>query len=130
MDSNILIYLHSKETDKRLAVQNLLATHHDFYISTQVLFEFANVMHKKFKIDYAMLKIAIQDFNNAFNIETITYATMVKSLEVATRYKYSLPDSLIVATALQCDSVALVTEDMHSGQQIAESLQIINPFML
>jgi predicted nucleic acid-binding protein len=44
------------------------------------------------------------------------------------RYKFSLYDSVIVASALRNDCEVLYTEDLQHGQVIERQLEILNPF--
>jgi len=50
------------------------------------------------------------------------------SFKIAEQYKYSIWDSLIVASALGNNCSTLYTEDMQDGQIIEKKLKIINPF--
>lgn len=60
LDSNILIYLYAiDETEKTKKIQALLKKYEHILISTQVLFEFSHVMHRKLKRDYNDIEKAI-----------------------------------------------------------------------
>jgi len=50
------------------------------------------------------------------------------SFKIAEQYKYSIWDSLIIASALESNCSALYTEDLQHGQIIDKKLKIINPF--
>jgi len=49
-------------------------------------------------------------------------------LSIAKKYKYSYYDSLVIATAIENDSVILYTEDMQQGHFIENKIKILNPF--
>ena len=51
------------------------------------------------------------------------------ALKIASKYKYSFPDSLIIATAIEYNCNVLFSEDMHHNQIIENTLKIINPFL-
>ena len=85
-------------------------------------------MHKKLKQDYLAIDAALQEFHNTFNIAIIRYDTVRHALQITSKYKYSFPDSLIVATALEYNCDILFSEDMHNDQLINNSLKILNPF--
>ncbi len=129
LDTNILIYLSaSDEIEKTNQAKFVLQKHENITISTQVLFEYGNIMRKKLKQDYHDIDKALQEFHTLFNIAIIKYETIRNTLTIASQYKYSFPDSLIVATALEYHCDILFSEDMHHDQLIENQLRIINPF--
>lgn len=130
LDSNILIYLYSEdEQHKKKLAHKLISEHTNIFISTQVLFECTHIAHKKLKFGYSKIETALQEFNNAFSLAILNYNTFKIALRIATNYKYSFVDSLIIAAALENQCNILFSEDMHFGQQIENSLKIINPFI-
>ena len=129
LDSNILIYLYStNEATKINKINNILEKYDNIIISTQVLFEFSYVMNRKLKCDYPHIDKALQEFYVAFDIVTIGYDTLRHALQISLKYSYSLPDSLIIATALEHDCNFLFSEDMHHNHVIENNLRILNPF--
>ncbi len=130
LDSNILIYLYSSDEIKKIdQIQDLLEKYQNIVISTQVLFEFSYVMHRKFKYNYSDIEQALKELNLAFEIVKVAYDTILLATKIASKYKYSLPDSLIVATALESGCSILFTEDMHNEQRVESSLNLVNPFV-
>ncbi len=128
LDSNILIYLYAAdEIEKTKKIQDLLKKHKQILISTQVLFEFSYVMHRKLKRDYNDISKALNEFENAFDIILITYETILDAIKIASQYQYSFPDSLIIAAALESDCDILYSEDMNNSQLIRNTLKIVNP---
>lgn len=129
LDSNILIYLYAAdEVKKTKVIQDLLKQYEHIVISTQVLFEFSYVMHRKLKRDYGEIEKALKEFHEAFDIILITYDMLLYALNIASKYKYSFPDSLIIAAALESDCGILFSEDMHADHIIERNLKIVNPF--
>ena len=129
LDSNILIYLYSiNEDEKTTAIKTIIHDHKDIIISTQVLFEFSYVVNRKFKLSYTDIEKAFNEIHNICNVVLITYETLLHALKIASKYKYSFPDSLIIATAIEQNCTILITEDMHDKQIIENSLTILNPF--
>lgn len=130
LDTNILLYLYATDEIKKTdAVKKLLEQHQNITISTQVLFEFSNIMYKKYKCSCDEIKKILEEFHRSFNIAIINYETLFNTLKIISKYKYSLPDSLILATALEYECTILFSEDMHSDQIVDSSLKIINPFL-
>ena len=130
LDTNILMYLHSNtDLDKKITVEELLNKNNDFFISTQILFEFIRAMNKKYKIEFEVIKKLVNEFLEAFDLLIITDSTLKLAIDIALKYKYSFTDSLVVAVAIENKCTILFSEDMHHGQKIENSLTIINPFM-
>jgi predicted nucleic acid-binding protein len=110
LDSNILVYLYTAdEIEKIKKIRALLEQHEHILISTQVLFEFSYVMHRKLKFDYGDIEKALREFHTAFDVMLITYDTLLYALKIASKHKYSFPDSLIVATALEAECDILLS---------------------
>ena len=100
IDTNLIVYLYSNdELDKRTSIQNIISKQ-KAVISTQVVNEFSNVMHKTIRLAY----------------------------QIANEYKYSFYDCLIIASALENDCEILYSEDMQHQQIIKKKMKITNPF--
>lgn len=129
LDSNILIYLYTSDEEKKAtSINAIFDAHKEIFISTQVMFEFSYVIHRKMKIDYIAIEAALKEFKEAFEIAIITDSSIMHAIAIASKYKYSLPDSLIMAVALESGCDLLFTEDMHNEQLVEEKLTIRNPF--
>lgn len=129
LDSNILLYLYSSsEPHKTARVQSIIDAHENLVVSTQVLFEFSYVASRKWKIGYDAIEKALKEFSAAFTIVEINYAMLVAALKLASKYKYSFPDSLIIAAAQSSGCDTLFSEDMHDAHVIDKKLKIINLF--
>ncbi len=62
VDTNILIYAYSDtELEKKKKVLSLLTTE-SVAISTQVVNEFIWVMHRKFNVEYGLLKLIYRQY--------------------------------------------------------------------
>ena len=129
LDTNVLLYLYATdEFEKTNKVKELLQQHQNIFISTQVLFEFSNVMYKKYKIDCNEIKRILTEFRMAFDVVIITYDALYNALSIQSKYKYSFPDSLIISTALEYGCDILFSEDMHNNHTVETNLKVINPF--
>ncbi|OGB83886.1 hypothetical protein A3F66_02735 [candidate division TM6 bacterium RIFCSPHIGHO2_12_FULL_32_22] len=129
-DSNVLIYAYSSDDiAKEKCVDKLLNSHGIIILSTQTINEFINVMTKKKKTSYQQVAAAINEMFDIFLIETIDIIVIQKAIDIATKYRYSYFDSLMIASALNSNCSILYTEDMHNTHVIEDNLQIINPFI-
>jgi len=128
LDSNILVYCYSTTEVVKQATARSLMLLDNVFISTQVLNETANVLHKKYTIPWLQLADLIADFENNFLIHNLTAANTKTACLIAQRYMFSLYDSLIISAALDCNCSILYSEDMTDGLLIDGKLKIANPF--
>jgi predicted nucleic acid-binding protein len=99
------------------------------WVSTQVLSEMANVLHRKFGVAYPDIAVALQEIRAACAVHQVTAETIALALSLAERYRYAYYDSLILAAALECGCNELASEDMQNGFVIDSRLTIRNPFV-
>jgi predicted nucleic acid-binding protein len=124
-DTNVLLYLLSRDTAKADRVEALLAM--GGVISVQVLNEFASVALRKKALDFDELKEILSVIRAACSVKPLEIETHELGLALAERYRFSVYDSLIVAAALRAGCSVLYSEDLRHGQRI-ERLAIRNPF--
>jgi len=129
LDSNILIYSYSSTELKKQVAARALVSDNESFISTQVLQELCNILLKKFGYGHRETREAIAENCSNNWLFTNRRETVLQACEIATRYKFSFYDSLIVSAALQCECGILFTEDMQDGQLIDGQLLIKNPFL-
>lgn len=128
LDTNVLVYAHTDvDTAKQPVAQDLILDNESF-ISTQVIQELANTLHRKFKHPWKSLERVLTETirNNTFQINN--ERTVLDACRVAERYGFSFYDSLIISAALECGCVVLYSEDMNNNQVIDKKLKIVNPF--
>ncbi len=129
IDTNILIYCFSAtEPEKRVSALEVF-NYGYVTVSTQVLQEFANVLFKKFNVEWTKIVSVINEITDKVALYINDDYTIIKACKIAEKYGYSFYDSLIIASALTSGSNILFTEDMQHNQTIESSLRIINPFV-
>jgi predicted nucleic acid-binding protein len=129
IDTNVVLYLYSEdEPDKKAAAEAVLRGAERAWISTQVLSEMANVLRRKFKLDYPDIAAAVAEVRAACDVHVVTAETVALALKLGERYRHSYFDSLILAAALECGCDTLASEDMQNGLVVESSLTIRNPF--
>lgn len=132
VDTNVLIYFFSPGSEKHVAAKELLTsqtTSTPYVISTQVVGEFVNVCLKRSLLTPAELTGILDIFADTFEIIRPGVTTFREALQIKVRYGYSWWDSVIIACAIEAECTVLVTEDLHSGQIINDSIRIVNPFV-
>jgi len=126
LDSNVMIYAYFKQNEKKQRISKQLISKNAI-ISTQVLQELTNTLHRKMGIDYSIVSSILQECLKNCDLNTNTSDTVFLALDIAEKYGFSFYDSLIVAAALESKCTTLYSEDMQHNQRI-ENLTIKNPF--
>jgi predicted nucleic acid-binding protein len=130
LDSNVLIYCYTiTEPNKQQKAFQVIDINPQLFVSTQVLQEFCNVVHKKFSPQIVDLETALSEIESLVSIHDNTIDTVRKANGLKNKYGYSFYDSLIISAALECGCNTLYSEDMQHGQTIEDKLKIVNPFI-
>jgi predicted nucleic acid-binding protein len=125
-DTSVLLYLLSDDTVRADRIETLLAARG--VISIQVLNEFAVVALRKLKLPLNEVREILDTIRAVCTVEPITVETHDRGLAVFERYRFSLYDSILVATALISGAKILYSEDLQHGQIIDNQLRVTNPF--
>ena len=97
-------------------------------ISVQVLNEFAAVLRRKFRLDWAVVADALADVRAALGpVRPIDLDIHLNAVTLARLHDFGFHDALIVASALAAGCDTLLTEDLQTGRRVA-GLTIVNPF--
>jgi predicted nucleic acid-binding protein len=129
IDTNILLYLLSADTDKAERVQEIL--YFDWIISVQVLNEIANVTRRKFSLPWDKINKFLSYIRSMCStVVPLQIETHTKAFFLAERYNLSVYDALIVAAGLFAGCTTLFSEDMQNGLLIDDQLHICNPFLI
>jgi len=129
-DTNVLVYAYSSSDAAKRQVALTLGITPDRWISTQVLIEFTNVLARKLKTSWPDIQLSLIELTNNNSVQTTSPATIAHATRLAQRYGFSWFDALIVAAALECGCETLYSEDLHAGQLIEGTLQVVNPFVV
>jgi predicted nucleic acid-binding protein len=125
-DTNVLVYLMLHDDAKADAAERLVAS--GGTISVQVLNEIANVARRKRQRSWAEVRSLLQTLQDMLTVEPLTLGSHVLGLGLADRYRLSVYEGMIVASALLSDCDTLWSEDMQDGMVIEQQLLIRNPF--
>lgn len=125
-DSNILLYIASNDLPKMQRARELLTN--GGTISVQVLNEFAAVMSRKYSRSIAEIRAALYDIRLVCSVHIADVNTHEHGLDIAERYRFSIYDSMLLASALEAGCRTFFSEDLHHGQRI-EGMTIRNPFV-
>ena len=126
-DTNVLLYLTSKEIVKARVAERLLGE--GLVISVQVMNEFANAGRRKIGLSWAEIHEMLDTISAISTVVPLTLAIHRRGLAIAERYLLATYDAMIVAAALEAGCDTLYSEDMQHGQMIEGRLRIANPFV-
>lgn len=126
IDSNVILYLLSKDTKKADAAEAVLRA--GGLISVQVLNEIANVALRKNGMSWAETNQFLALICSLCAVESLTVETHDRGRDVAGRYGLCVYDSMIVAAALLAGCTVLYSEDMQDGLVVDRQLRVANPF--
>jgi predicted nucleic acid-binding protein len=128
IDSNILIYAHTKQDDKKRKIAQEILYSDSIIGTTQVVNESINVFMKRFKIPLIEIQQIVNQIFQYLPLRTIVHPTIQFSMNICSKYFYSYYDSLIIASERENGCSILYSEDLHHNQKIENTLTIINPF--
>ncbi|MBL8512630.1 MAG: PIN domain-containing protein [Betaproteobacteria bacterium] len=125
-DSNVLLYLISKDTRKAEIAQGLLRE--GGTISVQVLNEVANVAHRKAGMAWPEIAEFLDAIRPLVVVRDVNLETHELAIKLVQRQSLGIHDAAIVAAALIAQCTELLTEDMQDGLLVNKTLRIRNPF--
>ena len=124
-DTNVLLYLLTEDDAKADRAEQLMAV--GGTISVQVLNEFAYVARRKYKAPWNAVRDSLMTMRVALPVEPMTLETHDLGLQIAERYRLSVFDGQLLASATLAGCSLFYSEDMQDGQAIG-ALTIRNPF--
>jgi predicted nucleic acid-binding protein len=125
-DSNIVLYLASHDTAKAERAERVIAA--GGTISVQVLNEIANVARREMRMTWAEAHAFLSTIRAVVRVEPLTVETHETGLAIAERYRLSIYDAMIAASALLAGCDTLWSEDKHHGTVFEKRLRIVDPF--
>jgi predicted nucleic acid-binding protein len=124
-DTNVLLYLLSKDMAKADRAEGLLAS--GGVVSVQVLNEFASVALRKLAMTIPDIRDILSTIRAVCIVKPLDIDTHELGLDMTERYGFSIYDGLIVAAAVRAECTILYTKDLQQGQVI-NKMVIRNPF--
>jgi hypothetical protein len=92
--------------------------------------ELANVLSKKFKLTWDEIENALEEVSGNYKI-SINHPESIKSARsIASKYRFSFYDSLIIVSAIEAGCTILYSEDMQHNQLIETNLPDNKSFSL
>ena len=127
IDTNIWLYSFI-QSDKTDVAKNIIESC-DIVISTQIINEMCVNLIKKAGISEKSIQTLIESLYKRYPISELSREILLKASNIREKFQFSFWDSIIAASALDCDADILISEDMQSGFKLENKLTIINPFL-
>jgi predicted nucleic acid-binding protein len=127
IDTNLWIYMHSKDPKKEIVTKLVKTNFSKIIISVQVIGEIYQVLTSKSIKSATEARNIIRNIVSTFPPISITQATAESAIGISIKSKLTYWDSLIIASSLESGCEYLYSEDLNHGQIINETLTIINP---
>jgi predicted nucleic acid-binding protein len=125
-DTNVLVYLASGDPGKADRAERVIGA--GGAVSVQVLNELANVARRKMQMSWTDTHAFLNMVRNVLTVHALTVETHEIGLRLAEKYRLSIYDAMIAASALQAGCDTLWSEDMKHGLAVDGILRILNPF--
>jgi predicted nucleic acid-binding protein len=125
-DTNVLVYLASGDPVKADRAERVIGA--GGAVSVQVLNELANVARRKMQMSRTETHAFLNMVRNVLTVHALTVETHEIGLRLAEKYRLSIYDAMIAASALQAGCDTLWSEDMKHGLAVDGILRILNPF--
>jgi predicted nucleic acid-binding protein len=125
-DTNVLVYIVSGDATKADRAEAAIAA--GGAISVQVLNELTNVARRKMQMSWSDTHALLSMLRDLLTVHPLTVEIHETGLELAERYRFSIYDAMIAASALHAGCDTLWSEDMQHGVKLGEGLRIVDPF--
>lgn len=130
-DTNVLVYcIDTSDIRKQQVALEMVASSSKVglgILSTQVLIELYNTLVRKQKLSEATAEQVVLAYSDWTCINSDA-GLVHNAITLATRYKTSIWDAMVISAALRSGAQMLLSEDMQHGQRF-DSLTIVNPFI-
>ena len=127
LDTNVAVYAYSDDSRNETALDLLTSGPK---ISIQLLNEFANVSLRKRNVAWDEIEQSLANIRKlASSVRALTLPVHEKGKAIASHYRLSVHDSLMLAAAVLDGCEIFYSEDLQHGMVIDGALTIINPFL-
>jgi len=129
IDTNIWLYsfIQSQNREKTEIAKTIIKEC-EIVISTQIINEMCVNLIKKVNFSEMKIQNLVQSLYRKFTVFELSQDILLKSSDIRANHTFSFWDSVVAASALDCDANYLISEDMQDGFNLENKLTIINPF--
>ena len=129
IDTNIWLYsfIQSQNREKTEIAKTIIKEC-EIVISTQIINEMCVNLIKKVNFSEKKIQNLVQSLYRKFTVFELSQDILLKASDIRANHTFSFWDSVVAASALDCDADYLISEDMQDGFNLENKLTIINPF--
>ena len=129
IDTNIWLYsfIQSQNTDKTEIARGIIKQC-EIVISTQIINEMCVNLIKKVNFPEGKIQNLIESLYKKYTVFELSQDILLKASKIRANHSFSFWDSVVAASALDCDADYLISEDMQDGFNLENKLTIISPF--
>lgn len=130
IDTNIWLYSFIQSQDiKKTEIARAVIKNCEVVISTQIINEMCVNLIKKVNFSEGKVQHLIESLYKKYPVFELSQDILLKASKIRADKCFSFWDSLVAASALDCDANFLISEDMQDGFILENKLTIINPFI-
>lgn len=129
IDTNIWLYafIQGQNVEKN-EIAKAIIKECEIVISTQIINEMCANLIKKVSFSEIKIQNLITSLYRKYTVFELSQDILLKASKIRTNHSFSFWDSIVAASALDCDADYLISEDMQDGFLLENSFKIINPF--
>lgn len=129
VDTNIWLYafIEAQDPEKTRIAKSVLEMP-EIAISTQIVNEMCVNLIKKIQFSEKDIQRLIKSLYKRNTVYELTEDVLRAASKIREKHTFSYWDSIVAASALDCDAEYLITEDMQDRFILEDRLTIINPF--
>ena len=130
IDTNIWLYsfIHQEASNKNAIARGILKDC-EIVISTQIINEICVNLIKKASFSEDKIQNLIESLYEKYTVFELSQDILLTASKIRSDHSFSFWDSIVAASAFDCDADFLITEDMQDGFVLYNQVKIINPFI-
>lgn len=130
VDTNIWLYSFIQSQNKeKTEIARTIIKECEIVISTQIINEMCVNLIKKVDFSEGKILNLIESLYKKYTVFELSQDILLKASKIRANQSFSFWDSVVAASALDCDADYLISEDMQDGFNLENKLTIINPFI-
>lgn len=129
IDTNVWLYsfIQSQHREKTKIAASIIKDC-EIVITTQIINEICVNLIKKANFSEQRIQSLIKGLYRKFTVYDLSKDILLTASKIRTHHSFSFWDSVVAASALDCDADYLVSEDMQDGFNLENELTVLNPF--
>ena len=130
IDTNIWLYsfIQGQNSEKN-KIAKAIVKESEIVISTQIVNEICVNLIKKVGFSEIEIQNLTSSLYRKYTVFELSQDILLNASKIRTNHSFSFWDSIVAASALDCDADYLISEDMQHGFLLESRLKIMNPFI-